>query len=243
MTQPHKGKKYEDFHLEIQEEVYKRRNKWFLSSVAWMDFDDVAQMICIHISNKWHQWDQERSLMPWVNKIISNQFKNILRNNYSNYVRPCLHCPFNLSDQKSTACSFTASKEQDSSCPLFSKWEKTKKAAFNIKLPSSMENNSPEIYKLKDEYIDIDSAEEKLHKEMKEILSQKHYKIYSMLFIQNLSEELVAKEMGYKTTEKGRSAGYKQIKNLKKQFKDKAKRVLEKKDIFIHEESRKNNTL
>lgn len=243
MTPKEQPKKYEDFHEEIFTEIYKRKSKWFLTSVAWMDFDDVAQMISIHIAKKWDQWDQSRSLLPWVNKIISNQFKNILRNNYSNFVRPCLHCPFNLSDPGSNACSFTESKEQDSSCPLFKKWELTKKSAYNIKLPVSMENKSTEVHSITDSSIGIESAEKKLHAEMEKVLSEKHFKVYRMLFIEHLPEEDVAKEMGYKTNEQGRRAGYKQIKNLKKQFKEKAKKILEKKDIFINEKAKKGISL
>ena len=59
--------------------------------------------------------------------------------------------------------------------------------------------------------------------------------IYQMLFIENKTEEEVAKKMGYRTNEKGRKAGYKQIKNLKKTFKQKILSILEKKDIIIHE--------
>ena len=51
-------------------------------------------------------------------------------------------------------------------------------------------------------------------------------------FIKNVSDAEIAKEMGYKTTEKGRKAGYKQIKNLKKQFKARAVSILKNKDIF-----------
>ena len=54
-----------------------------------------------------------------------------------------------------------------------------------------------------------------------------------MLFIDYLSEEEVAAKMGYKTSETGRKAGYKQIKNLKKQFKEKAKKLIKTKDIFL----------
>ncbi len=53
-----------------------------------------------------------------------------------------------------------------------------------------------------------------------------------MLFIKNKTDEEVAKTLGYKTTEKGRKAGYKQLKNLKKQFKSKAENILKNKDIF-----------
>ena len=86
--------KYEDFSELIDAELNKRRNNWFLTSVSWLDFDDVCQIIRAHIHKKWTQWDQDRPIKPWLNKIISNQFKNILRNNYSNYARPCLNCPF-----------------------------------------------------------------------------------------------------------------------------------------------------
>ena len=79
---PEKNYQYEDFSDVIDQELYKRKNNWFLTSVAWIDFDDVCQIIRAHIYKKWEQWDQERPIKPWLNKIISNQFKNILRNNY-----------------------------------------------------------------------------------------------------------------------------------------------------------------
>ena len=39
--------------------------------------------------------------------------------------------------------------------------------------------------------------------------------------------------IGYKTSEKGRKAGYKQIKNLKSKFKEKALSLIKRKDIFL----------
>ena len=53
-----------------------------------------------------------------------------------------------------------------------------------------------------------------------------------MLFIQNYTEEEVAKFLGFKTNEKKRSAGYKQIKNLKKIFQEKAKEIIKNNDII-----------
>lgn len=69
---------------------------------------------------------------------------------------------------------------------------------------------------------------------MRELLNDRHYKIYSLLYIEHKEEEDVAKEMGYKTSEKGRKAGYKQIKNLKKLFRLKAEKILGTQDIFLH---------
>lgn len=228
---------YEDKSDEIDIEVKKRRGKWFLDSLAWFDFEDVEQIIKAHIYKKWHQWDQRRSLKPWINKIITNQMKNILRNNYSNFVRPCLNCPFNQScatkdGGESSLCGFTKTGLQDSSCPLYAKWEKTKKPAYGIKMALALENHTNEVGAMQDDSFDIIASQEKLNLQMKKQLSPKQFVVYDLLFIKNLDEEEVAKKMGYKTTEKGRKAGYKQIKNLKKMFKQKAQEILATEDII-----------
>jgi hypothetical protein len=31
-------------------------------------------------------WDQTKPLEPWVSRIITNQIRNLIRNNYTNYV-------------------------------------------------------------------------------------------------------------------------------------------------------------
>jgi hypothetical protein len=67
---------------------------------------------------------------------------------------------------------------------------------------------------------------------MEKELSKKQFMVYDLLFIQHKDEEYVAKQMGYKTSEQGRKAGYKQIKNLKKIFKQKAQEIIQKEDIL-----------
>lgn len=233
---------FEDKHKEIDIEIKKRRGKWFLDSLAWFDFEDVEQIIRAHIFKKWDQWDQSRPLAPWINKIITNQMKNILRNNYSNFVRPCLNCPFNQSRNSEnpginpgSLCGFTNSGEQDSECPLYAKWERTKKAAYDIKMAVTIENHPSEVFSMQDSHVDIDASIQKLSKELKKVLPQKQYKIYDMLYVKHMDEEDVAKIMGYKTSEKGRKAGYKQLKNLKKIFKDKAINILKKGEVMAYE--------
>lgn len=228
---------YEDKSKEIDLEIKKRRGKWFLDSLAWFDFEDVEQIIRAHIYKKWHQWDQTRSLKPWINKIITNQMKNILRNNYSNFVRPCLNCPFNQScatrdGGEASLCGFTKSGLQDSSCPLYAKWEKTKKSAYGIKMALTLENHTNEVQAMEDNNFSIMDAQDKLNFFMKKELSEKQFLVYKLLFIDNKDEEEVAGQMGYKTSEKGRKAGYKQIKNLKKIFKQKAQEILDKEDVI-----------
>jgi hypothetical protein len=67
---------------------------------------------------------------------------------------------------------------------------------------------------------------------MKSSLSDKHYFIYKMFFVDNLTDDQVAKILKFKTSEKGRKAGYKQIKNLKKMLYIKAQNLLKDNDIF-----------
>lgn len=230
---------YEDFADTIDEELKKRRRNWFLTSVNWVDFDDVCQIIRAHISKKWDQWDQSRPIKPWLNKIIANQMKNILRNHYSNYARPCLNCPFN-SDVEYHLCSFTESGYQDSSCPLYAKWESSKKHAYNVKITLSLDSHIHELDKDSESFLgtDITEASRKLFKEMENILTKRQFLAFKMLFIENKTDEEVAKEMGFKSTESGRKAGYKQIKNLKKLLKDKAANILKNKGItFLGDET------
>lgn len=178
-------------------------------------------------------WKQDRPLEPWVSRITSNQIKNLLRNNYSNYVRPCLSCKYNQGNEP-PACSLTASGKQCAECPLYRKWEKTKKSAYDVKLSVSIEGHMSAISDIHDGNFDILSSANKLHEEMKLYLAPKQYRVYSRLYIDGVDEEKVAAEMGYKTTEKGKKAGYKQIKNFKKLFKQVALRILQNEDILTN---------
>ena len=96
----------------------------------------------------------------------------------------------------------------------------------------TIENHYHEVGSMRDNNFDIIDAQGKLNLHMKKQLSPKQFTVYSLLFIENKDEEEVAKIMGYKTSEKGRKAGYKQIKNLKKVFKQKAQEILDTEDII-----------
>lgn len=227
-------KSYEDYQEEIDNELKKRQGKWRLNSIAWMDYDDVCQIIRAHIYKKWDQWDQIRPLAPWINKIITNQIKNLLRNHYQNYAKPCVNCPFNVSGGMDDACSFTPSGLQDNHCPLFKKWSKSKKYAYSVKLPLSIEDNINKISKHDPNYLySIEDGVEKVNKILKEKLNEKQYFIYKILFIDRLEEEDAAQILGYKTSEKGRKAGYKQIKNLKIKYKKIVLDVIKRNDILF----------
>ena len=231
---------YEEKSDVIDQELRKRKRKWFLTSVAWFDFEDVEQIIRCHIHKKWHLWDQKRALEPWLNRVISNQIKNILRNNYFYFAKPCLSCPFNESkniaqfDGDSEDCSFTPSGKQCSECPLFQKWSKSKKNAYDVKIPTTLENH--DNYDLSSlslgSNFNIEMAIEKLEIYLKKVLNEKDFECYKMLFIEKMEDEEVAKKLGFISNEVGREAGYKQIKNIKKKIKEKAIAIIKTKDII-----------
>lgn len=217
----------------VDNEIRKRRSRWFLGSVTYLDFDDVSQILRAHIYKKWHLWDQSKQLEPWLNRVISNQIKNLIRNNYGVFAKPCTGCPFNESTcVEPEACSFTEEGKQNTSCPLFKKWSKSKKHEFNIKMPMSFEVHDFELKTSVEDHVDMEVAAEKLHMEMKKRLTAKQFLAYTLLYIKNLSDENVAKKLGYKTSEKNRTAGYRQIKNLKNMFQDLAKKIMKEEDIF-----------
>jgi hypothetical protein len=68
---------------------------------------------------------------------------------------------------------------------------------------------------------------------MKCILKPIEWRVYKYLYILDKPEAEVAKLMGYKTSEKNRSPGYKQIKNIKKSIIEKVKKALRDGEIDI----------
>lgn len=216
------GPKFEDCIGIIDDCLTKRRTKWNLCALRWMDYDDVSQIIRIHIYQKWSHYNPEKPLGPWVNAVITNQLRNLVRNNFTNYARPCLRC---AAAEGEDGCKIYAT--QCSQCPLFLKWEKTRKNAYNIKVPQSLEDVSFSIKNVQESLPDIGLEAERFHIRMKDNLRPMEYKVYESLYINNESESLLAKKLGYKTSEKNRSPGYKQIKKIKKMILIKAKKLLE----------------
>lgn len=210
----------------IDEEIKKRRNKWNLTALAWMDYEDVSQIIRIHIYKKWDMYDPTKPLGPWLNRIISNQIKNLIRNYYGNYSRPCLRC---AAAEGEDLCEIY--EKQCSSCPLYADWEKNKKRAYDIKIPLSIENHSHEVKSLAENNFDVEKNAKKLHEKMETVLKPLEWKMYTYLYIEYKDEKEVAQLMGYRTSEKNRTPGYKQIKNIKKSIINKVKKILDKEEI------------
>lgn len=232
-----KKKKFEDLYDVIDQVIKKRKNKWKLNAITWFDFEDIEQIIKLHIYKKWHLWDQTRAIEPWVNRIATNQIRNIIRNNYTAYAKPCLSCSFNQNKNGENSgefsCGFTKSRLQCNECPLYAKWEKVKKPAYDVKITVSLENHKNYFSNVETgETYDYKLAEKRLHDLMRANLSDKHFFIYKMFFIDQLPDEEISKILRFKTNERNRKAGYKQMKNLKKMLYLKAQELLKNNDIF-----------
>ncbi|NBW19229.1 MAG: hypothetical protein EBR82_65765 [Caulobacteraceae bacterium] len=213
----------------IDSEIIKRKNKWNLTAINWMDFHDVAQILRIHIHKKWHLYDHKKPLAPWVNRIISNQIKNLIRNNYSNFTRPCLKC---AAAEGEDGCAIYTN--QCNACPLYANWEKSKKNAHDTKLTLSIENHSQEINDMPMDHFNLEKTANNIHIKMQKVLKPIEWKVYQYLYIEGKDEEQTAKLMGYRTSEKNRIAGYKQIKNIKKIIIFKVKKHLYNGDIDLY---------
>jgi len=220
--------KYEDCVEIIDSEIAKRKGKWTLKIINWMDFDDVSQILRFHVFKKWHLYDQAKPLQPWLNRIISNQIKNLIRNNYGNYVKPCLKC---AASEHEDMCAIYGS--QCSSCPLFKNWEKNKKKAYNTKLPVSLDENMNSVESYECGHIDLQLAFEQIREKLVPKLKPTEQKVFEYVFVEKMSEEAAAKKLGYRVKEKTKSPGYKQIKNLMKSIALKAKKLLEDEEIIF----------
>ena len=212
----------------INTEILKRKNKWTLSTLNWIDFEDVSQIIRFHIYKKWNLYDEKKPMLPWINRIISNQIKNLIRNNYGNYARPCLKCAAALGESE---CRIYG--KQDQGCPMFNNWMKTKKNAYDLKMAVSIEDHSYEINNQVCINSDIQKATQNLHEKMKQVLKPVEWKVYELLYINHKTEEQVCKILKFKYDKEAKSAYNKQLKNIQKSIIKKAKQSLASGEIDL----------
>lgn len=218
----------------INQEIIKRRGKWRLTALSYIDYDDISQILRIHIHEKWHLWDQTRPLEQWLNRLITHQIINLVRNHYGRVAPPCNGCPHNISED---TCSFTRSSTKCSECPLFKKWEKKTRVGYNLKLAISTDSEDfvePKSSAVAfEDNIDYDKSSDRLHHKMKEKLSKFQYKIYELLIIKNLSDKEVSRELNFKSSEKGRTPGYKHLYDMRNIFYEMAKKIIQEEDIIL----------
>jgi len=213
----------------IEREVNKRRARWKLNAVRWMDFEDVKWIIINHISQKWHLYDQTRKLENWVSTVASRRIINLLRDNYTNYARPCIKCPHSIDGDM---CEITPSGNQCSECPMYKEWANKKKIGHDIKLPLELELHAQEVFERVDEGINFDFSVEKIKTVLSKNLSPEKFQAFCWLFIEKKSDMEVAEMMGYKTHLRCKSICNKQIKDLKDELFVEVKKIIKEHDIL-----------
>lgn len=228
--------KFEDKIQEIKEILYKKKHRWenmLPNSMAW---EDAEIIILNHVYNKWHLYDQKKSFGAYFSRLCHNQLINICKHSYLSYAKPCLQCPHNLScygmeeNHVIGKCDITKSGFQSDECEEYATWLKSKKQAFSVKYPVSLENYGEEIATDGSENLDIEESIAFIKTKMKELLPPKQYEMFIMLHFENLTEEEVAEKAGYKTNETGRRPGYSQIAAMKKKFKEMVIQIIKEMD-------------
>lgn len=210
----------------INHEIGKRRSRWTLVAIP---FEDVSQMVIIRIFKKYHLFKPERGeFSHWVNKVISSAIKNILRDNYLKYNRPCLGCAKNMGGD---TCSYTSNGKQCEECPLFAKWKKNKEQHFNVKQSLPLSNHIQEAESKVGDFTDISNAKSTIDEKIKKKLRPAEYKLYELLYIENLTEREAGERMEYKQTNKERGAGYQQIAKIKAKIITAAKQIIDEEDL------------
>ena len=214
---------FEESYDEIVVLLEKKRGRWQFKASVMMDFEDIKIKILTHIWKKWDKYDPSKPLGAWVNTIIQHQLYNILRDCYLSTSPPCSKCPCNLGDGM---CSMFGKYSLE--CTPYHAWYKSKKFRHDARLPLSLESkkNLDEAHNIPEASFDIEVAAIALHEKMRQYLTAADWEIYKRLYIEHKDEELVASELGFKSTEVGRINGYKRMRQVTKRATDIAKQIL-----------------
>lgn len=218
---------YEDKHQEIESLLEKARKRWELKAIAWMDYEDVKQIIRAHLARQWSKWDQSRPFGPWCNRTIINQILNQVRNHYGSFCRPCLKCPHNLG---SNGCSLNKSGIQESSCEEFKKWETGKKNAYDVKITVPLEDGAINTTTCLYGEFDHEKSANNLHIRVLDSLTGFEKEVYSLIFVMGRSDEDAISLLKQALSSKINFS--KKLAELKKEFYLKAKEILNEEDIL-----------
>lgn len=229
-------KKFEDIVGELDLILRGKRGFWNLEAICHVSYEDVCQIIRLHVYSQFDQWNQELPFHPWAARLINNQISNLKEQYYGKFAPPCRKCDDDLG---SNLCGRTESGIKCSECPFFAKWEQKKEAAYRVILAESAdkayyedEDGEGRIKIEAAQSPDYFLASSRLHQMVMNGLNDKMKKVYRLLYIENRSDDYVAKEMGFKTNEKGKRPGYRSIWGMKREIVARAKEIMKETDIF-----------
>lgn len=206
----------------VQVEVEKRRSAWRLTT---LDFDDVAQIIMLRVFNKYDTFDPQKGKFEhWLNTLIANAIKTILRDNLMKFNRPCVGCPFNTGG---STCSYTQSGEQDEECGVYSRWKQKKEDEYNVRASLSLENHANEAQNMQCDFINIEETKKVIDAKILVLLNRREKRIYRLLYIKHKTPEQVGRILKYKVTPHSPTyAGYQQLRKFQKKVVIMAKQII-----------------
>lgn len=223
------GLTFEDRLPEIEKIVDSRRNKWQLSTLDW---EDVRQILLIRIFNKYHTFDINRgNFTHWTNRLISNEIKNLLRNNLYKYSRPCIQnggCVYKTGEE---TCSYTKSGKQCAECPLYARWRAKKGNQYDIKQSLPLENHIQEVNNIQHDFIEIEGAKKIIDEKMKENLNEHDYRVYHLIYIEHKTDKEAGVILGYKPCSNSEIPGYQIIRKIKKRIIQRAKEIIDEEGL------------
>lgn len=224
-TNPNSGVNFIDNISLINELIEKQRGKWTLTTLTWMDWDDVAQILRTHINNKWHLIDFTKPIGPYISRTISNQISNLIESKYGNYTKPCMRCESAIGDN---GCEIYS--QQCIDCPLYAKWMKSKGNALSTKLPVSMEDHEQEVYDLPDMSEDLTDKIPRFHDMILPVLLPNEKLIYQWAYIEQKEDSEVKALM--ETVKMSKDVLWRgKLKIIKLNILQKAKEILKEADL------------
>lgn len=220
---------YEKYSQLIERELNKRKHKWHLTAISYMDFDDVKQIIKVHVSKKIHLYNEEKAVfINWLNTLISNQILNLLRNHYGSFSKVCNKC---YAEDGENKCLIYG--DQCSKCPAYYNWELSKKNAYNVKLTLSTENHINEISNLPQKQFDIEKNIPVFHNKIFSVLNESELSVYKLIYVQHKSETYTASVLLKKPAVSVTQKDLKSIENIKDRILVKAKEVIYSDDFDL----------
>lgn len=222
----------------LQELIGKRKNSWTLTAV--IEWQDVASIILNKLYVGFWRYDPIRPLDHWANVVITNALNNLVRDNLVKILRPCLsansygaRCFYN---EGGNQCGWTKSGVQDSSCKFMAAWEKKKKSKHAIATPLSLDDagldeSSPHSFHdtLSSDPgigLDFEGAKKTIDAKMLKLLDKNEATLYRLLYIRNLTPEVVGKKMGYKKQANSDIPGYLKIRKSMERFREMAAYII-----------------
>lgn len=205
---------------EIDRLIRQQRGRWRLET-AHIDYDDVSQILRLHLFNKWSQYNPAKPLINWASRVIHRKLLNILVQYYGRFSPPS---------------SFECKCYEGRKCRKCKIWEQKKKTAYLLNFAESTdtpEYSKNNVDRISHDYGDDEERVNILHKRMLETLPNDKLKnVYIWLFMERKDEEYVAEKLELKTSEEKRKPGYRQIQNYKNILIEHARKLTKEEDLY-----------